>query len=70
MIVSGGLRVTDETGLVVFRADDGMGFDTALLLSIIRISPYTFQDVLEERYRGRIHDVKTLHILSAQAAVR
>ena len=52
MIVLGGLRVTDETGLVIFRPDDGMGFDTTLILPIIRILPYAFQDVPEQRYRG------------------
>jgi hypothetical protein len=44
------LCITVETGLVIFRTDEGMGFDATFLLSIIRVLPYAFLDVFEQHY--------------------
>jgi hypothetical protein len=66
MIVFGYLSVTNEAGPVIFRTDDGMGFDAIILPAIIKVLSHPFQYVPEQRYRDRAHSVKTLYILFAQ----
>jgi hypothetical protein len=37
----------DKKGLVIFRINDGMGFDTTLILTIIKVPTYAFQNIPE-----------------------